>query len=131
MIVLDSNVWIGLFHESDTLHKRALAVFQDHKPPYCIPEYVLIEVSTILAQKAGMQIARTFVEMVFDNRDCTVLVADESFCRGVANAFVREEKAGLSFVDISLVVLAKRYEAITFDIQLARRIKKMRDTKTL
>lgn len=124
MIVLDSNVWIGLFHESDTLHTRAVELFEKQKPPFCIPEYVLIEVATILAQKAGMEVARTFVEMVFDNRDCMVLVTDESFCRTVATAFVGEEKPGLSFVDMSLVVLAKRYETITFDVHLARRLKK-------
>ncbi len=125
MIVLDSNMWIGLFHQSDTLHAKAMALFEEHKPPYCIPEYVLIEVATILAQKAGMEVARTFVEMVFDNRDCIVLVTDEPFCRSVANAFVREEKAGLSFVDMSLVVLAKKYATITFDSQLAGRLKKL------
>ena len=125
MIVLDSNVWIGLFHESDTLHERAVAVFEEHKPPYGIPEYVLIEVATILAQKAGMEVARTFAEMVFDNRDCIVLITDESFCRTVADTFVREEKAGLSFVDVGLVVLARRHHVITFDTHLARRLKKI------
>jgi predicted nucleic acid-binding protein len=122
MTVFDSNVWIALFHESDTLHSRAKKFFEEYQPPYGIPEYVLLEVATILAQKASIEHARQFIDVVFDNRDCVVWVTDEEFCRSVAHAFVSGKKAGLSFVDMSLVVLASKNTVITFDAQLARRI---------
>ena len=124
MIVFDSNVWIALFHESDTLHARAKGMFTEHAPPYGIPEYIVLEVVTILAQKAGMEHARIFVDLIFDNRDCAVLVTDEAFCHSVAVAFVKEEKAGLSFVDMSLVVIGAGHRVITFDTHLAHRLKK-------
>lgn len=122
MIIFDSNVWIALFHESDTLHDRAVKILHEQQPPFGIPEYVLLEVATILAKKAGMEYAKKFIEMIFDNRDCIILVTDESFCRSTAHAYINEGKATLSFVDISLVVLGRQHEVITFDSSLARRL---------
>ncbi|MBI4252569.1 PIN domain-containing protein [Candidatus Uhrbacteria bacterium] len=125
MTVFDSNVWIAAFHESDTLHCRAVEALREHKPPFGVPEYVLLEVATILAKKAGMVHAKRFVEMMFDNRDCTILITDELFCRSVARAYIKEGKAELSFVDMSLVVLAAHHQVITFDAHLARRLRKL------
>lgn len=123
MIIFDSNVWIAAFHESDTLHDRAVNIMNEQRQPFGVPEYVLIEVATILAKKAGMAHAKKFIEMIFDNRDCIVLITDESFCRSVANTYMKENKAELSFVDMSLLILGERHKVITFDTSLSKRLK--------
>ncbi|MDP2630696.1 MAG: PIN domain-containing protein [Candidatus Uhrbacteria bacterium] len=125
MTVFDSNVWIAAFHESDTLHHKAISAIKEHQPPFGVPEYVLLEVATILAKKGGMEHARTFIDMIFDNRDCAVLFSNESFCRSVARAYGKEAKAELSFVDMSLVVLGAQHKVVTFDAHLARRLRKV------
>ncbi|MBI4599763.1 PIN domain-containing protein [Candidatus Uhrbacteria bacterium] len=124
MTVFDSNVWIAAFHESDTLHRRAVEALKEYQPPFGVPEYVLLEVATILAKKAGMGHAKRFVEMIFDNRDCSILVTDELFCHSTARAYIKEDKAELSFVDMSLIVLAAHHQVVTFDTHLARRLKR-------
>ena len=51
--ILDSNVWIAFLHKGDSQHKKAQRIFARQKEPIVIPEYVIIEVSSVLLQKAS------------------------------------------------------------------------------
>lgn len=123
MIILDSNVWIAYFHEQDSQHTKAEKVFSQISTPIILPEYVILEVSTILVQHAGKKIANQFLELIKDNRDIILLLTEEAFFLKVIAAFQKENTKKLSFVDTALFVLSQKFAVITFDTALSRAIK--------
>jgi len=123
MTILDSNVWIAFLYIDDAQHEKAKKVFQLCKKPIVIPEYIVIEVSSVLSQKAGKRIANAFLEIITQSKDVDVLFSEDQFFIEVVNFFKKRKEHNLSFVDFSLLYLSKSYQIITFDKNLQRAIK--------
>lgn len=49
-IIFDTNVWIALFNENDAHHEKAKQLFLGSETIY-IPEYVILETTTVLQLK--------------------------------------------------------------------------------
>lgn len=124
MIVLDSNIWIAFLYKDDALHKEAEKIFGLSEKIIGVSEYVIIEVSTVLSQKAGKETANKFFEMVMRSKDIEVLFADDQFFIETGELFKKSKERGLSFVDYSLLYLSRLYQVVTFDKNLQRVIKK-------
>lgn len=124
MIIFDSNVWIAFLHKADTNHTRAEDIFQRQGRPIGIPEYVIIEVASVLSKKAGKELADKFLDMVLNSKDVEVLFSEDQFFLQVAEFFKKRKEKHLSFVDFSLLylVLETSYLVITFDKQLLKAI---------
>jgi len=125
MIILDSNVWIAFFHKSDSQHKKAEEILKTIDNLIMMPEYVIVEVSSVLNLRAGKKISNSFLENVLSNENIEILLSDEEFFSGVVESFIKSENKKLSLVDTSLLYLSKSYKVITFDKNLQRALKKL------
>lgn len=120
MIILDSNIWISFLYDPDSQHERARRLMGEIAKPIFIPEYIFGEVCTVLAQLGGKKLADTFIDGVTNNADVLILpFENEEFYRTI-KFFRSYEKRNLSFVDMSLVFLAKTFQVLTFDEDLEK-----------
>lgn len=123
MMILDSNVWIALYYEEDSQHKKALRL----APSFlriAIPEYIILETSTILLVKVGKEASEKFLDHVFDNREITILFSTREFFQETVKVFREKNDKKLSAIDASLLHLSAEHEVITFDKDLEKAIKK-------
>lgn len=124
MTILDSNVWIAFFYESDSQHKKAEQILKNLGAFIVVPEYVVVEVSSILRFNAGEKISNMFLDSIFDNENTGILPSDENFFNSVVENFKNYENRRLSFVDTALLCLSESYDVITFDKDLQKAIKR-------
>lgn len=124
MIIFDSNVWVAFFNKEDSQNKKALEIVIKEKDNIAITEYIILEVSSILALKAGKNIADKFLEFILNNNNIKVLLSSNDFFYNTVENFIKTESKKLSFVDISLLYLSNTCQIITFDKDLAKIIKK-------
>lgn len=121
-IILDSSVWIALFHKEDSQHEKAKKLLEGNSTSVVVPEYVLLEVVTVLRNLKRHKEAERFMEEVLE--DSGTFLPAGTLAYEVARVLPREAKT-LSFVDVALTLLSqKKYEVLTFDSVLARAIKK-------
>lgn len=123
MTILDSNVWIAFLHKDDTQHKKAENVFRVCEKPIVVPEYVVIEVSSVLSQKAGKKIADAFLVIITQSEDIEILFSEDQFFSEVIAFFQQRNEKHLSFIDFVLLYLSSSYFIITFDKKLQKAIK--------
>ncbi|MBI2098620.1 MAG: type II toxin-antitoxin system VapC family toxin [Candidatus Wildermuthbacteria bacterium] len=123
MIVLDSNVWIALFDKDDSLHGRAQRAIGGLKERVALPEYVILEVTTVLAQKAGKSFADSFLQKVYANRDIQIIVSSGQFLDELVSFYLSSSTKNLSFVDYALLFLSRRMKILTFDKNLEKALK--------
>lgn len=124
MTVFDSNVWIAIFHDEDTLGTRARAIAKEAGTDILLPEYVLIEVCSVLKRLKHKEVADQFLDEVQDNQDVVFLPASLEFLTETIRVFRAGLQDDLSFIDVSLLVLSKMHTVITFDKKLASAISK-------
>lgn len=123
MIILDSNVWVAYLNKNDSQHKKAEEIFSHLTAGLAVPEYVILEVCSVLTLKANKSIADKFLEFITDNQDIEILFSNHVFFTGVIVCFKNTSQQKLSFTDIALVYLSKTHKVITFDKQLEKAIK--------
>ena len=123
MTVLDSNVWIALFDKDDSLHARAQRMVSELKDSIALPEYVILEVTTVLSQKAGKSFADSFLQKVCANRDIQIIASSKQFLDEVIELYLFQSRGGLSFVDYALLFLSRRMKILTFDNDLKKTFK--------
>ena len=124
-IILDSSVWIARLHTDDSQHDKALSIFKGIFNEIYVPEYVLLEVTTLLKQKGCLDLAKNFItEVTILNK--SIFIPSYQYFTETQSAFLNTEKNNkLSFIDTSLLVLSKEYTIITFDKQLQKEIQKL------
>ena len=121
-IILDSSVWVAFLHDTDSQHKEALEVFERIGHTITVPEYVVIEVATILKRRKKLDEAKRFVHRVLNENPQSFLPADSLIYETAA--LFRERTDQLSFTDTTLLVLARSYRVITFDRDLQKAIER-------
>jgi predicted nucleic acid-binding protein len=119
-IILDSCVWIAFFHKEDSQHEKAQELISITANEIIIPEYVVLEVSTVLQNKKLKQMADNFLSLIFDQNSTFTFLPSQNFLE-TKDVFQNQEK-NLAFVDCSLVALSKDYQILTFDTALERYI---------
>lgn len=122
MIVLDSSIWVAFILEDDSQHAKAVSLFPELNDEIIIPEYVMLEVCSVLIVQAGKHLADRFLEISQHNENSSCLCSNENFFNQVIEFFQAHKHTGLSFVDVSLLYLAKQYTVLTFDKQLEKAI---------
>ena len=122
--LIDSSVWVGLFLDFDTQHRKAERAIQRVSGTIYAPYCVITEVTTVLAYKHSKQLADNFIAYILDNKDIRIINDDVSDEMDFYTA--RSEK--ISFTDVALIFLSGTLNAdlITFDTQLARIAKRER-----
>lgn len=120
MTILDSSVWIALLHADDNQHHRAKALLTHLPVPIGVPEYVILEVCSVLARK-HKDIADQFLERI-DGQDTMILYSDRSFFFETVIEFRSHAGNDLLFTDIALLVLSQEHTVLTFDQKLQKAI---------
>ncbi len=119
MIILDSNVWIAFLNTDDSQHKKAIKVFGEiNGKKVIMPEYIFLEICTILRLRTNKEVTDSFVRYILSNRDVDVLLSDKNLFGETIRLFLENKK--ISFIDTSLVALANTYKVISFDKQLVK-----------
>lgn len=124
-IILDTNVWIALFKQDDTQHTKAETIFRsfDTHTRLLIPEYILLEVSSILLFKIGKRIVGDFIASFLRTSRVSLLYSSQKLCDTTLILFYEQAEKKLSFVDCALLSLSQTYRVITFDEKLQTKIK--------
>ena len=126
MTILDSNIWIGYLDADDSLHARAAVVCANAERPFIIPEYILVEVVTLITYKRGKQAADNFIKSIDDNKAIELLPSDPEFLKELLKFFCESVTSKLSLTDAALLYLSQTHTVLTFDKQLARAIAKLK-----
>lgn len=124
MTILDSNVWIAFFHENDSQHEKAEKIIKGLGTLIVVPEYVVVEVSSILLFNADKKTSDIFLDNMSDNKNIEILLSNESFFNNVIEKFRNSENKKLSFIDTALLCLSESYDIITFDKDLKKAIER-------
>lgn len=121
MYIVDSSVWVALFLDFDSLHKKAAEIFSDINDKIYLPYCVISETATVLTYKHSKNQADNFLEFISSNSDIVLINNDAineiDYYKGI------DKK--ISFTDSSLIYLSKKYDLllITFDKQIISLIK--------
>ena len=120
--LLDSSVWVALFLDFDTQHKKAEQLFSKLKGKIYLPYCVLNEVATVLAYKHSKKQADRFLDFLDKNPSINLLQDNTP----EETMFYRTLQARLSFTDAALLLFSKttKAELLTFDKQLQRLVKR-------
>lgn len=124
--LVDSSVWVALFLEFDTQHRKATQAIEELSNTIYLPYCVIVEVATVLVYKHSKHLADNFIAYARDNRDITIIDND---ARDEMDFYITISH-GLSFVDISLIFLSGKLGAtlVTYDKELERVAKKIFST---
>ena len=117
-VVLDTCVWVAFLCDVDSQHSKACKLVETLRAEILVPEYVLLEVATVLRQKKYNAEACAFIEKVVD--DPAVFLPAQNSVYGAARLFCAEKRSTLSFVDVALLDMSAVYEVVTFDKTLAK-----------
>jgi predicted nucleic acid-binding protein len=124
MIVVDSSVWVALFNAKDKHHERAnkeLSEVIKSNEKIIVSDFVVLEVTTVLLERVGRAASARFLDFVFKDRHASLAFTGNEIFYLVVKAFPKIRRK-LSFVDISLILLAKgiRARLMTYDKELGR-----------
>ena len=122
MYIVDSSVWIALFLDDDTNHKRAVSVLQSiDDATIKLPYGVILETATVLARKQSKKHADKFIEYIRANPQ---IETSTPFLSEDISTFLAESDR-LSFVDALLknISLREGLTLISFDKQLLASLK--------
>lgn len=120
LFLVDSSVLIASFRESEHDHKKAVQ-FLKTLEKFIITDYVLLEVATVLQIRESLSIATKAITLLTQNAHVTVSrLTDEELVE--TTAFFLTQKQKISFVDASLIVVAKNRQLTlaTLDKNLAK-----------
>lgn len=120
-VIFDTNVWIGLLDEDDSLHRQAKSMLNTIKAKIIVPYCVAMEVANILVARVSKEEANQFLFHIINNQD--IELVDNDFVKDIV--FFGSFDKKMSFTDYSLISLArdKGYELITFDKSMKKFMK--------
>ncbi len=125
MVIVDSNIWIAFFNLEDSTHKKSfeiLSKYDKSRNKVAVTDMIVAEVCTVLKNKKKFSEAVKFLNFI-DNHD-VFIVKSKSYFKGTTEEFRHSGSNRLSFVDLSLLELAKTgYKIETLDLALKRKLK--------
>lgn len=123
-VIFDTNVWLGILIQKDSLHKKSIQLAHEYASwTKIVPEYIILETLTLLSRYTTTSEVRSTLQFFLESDTVEILPAVHSFDKTIHLIQTMNEKH-LSFVDISLLALSRDYEIKTFDKKLAAAIKK-------
>ena len=119
--IFDSNIWIASYVPEDSTHDLAKSILAKHKGQFYLTENIISEVITVLKRLKELEGAKEFVRAVLHVPDFVVIPTHLYFNETI-NYFLKSNDEKLSFTDMSLVVLSKKYKVVTLDKALSEMI---------
>lgn len=126
MIVLDSSFLVAYHNERDVHHAAAARTMgrflEGEWGEALLPEYVFLEVMTVLAARLGLDNAIAVGESLLDAREVEFVPCSEAFLDAF-EVFRAQADGQLSFTDAAIVAIARRSDTqhvATFDADFHR-----------
>lgn len=118
MHLVDSSVIVAFFRTSEENHNEAAKLLSSLEA-FSVNDYILSEVATVLRIKESLPILRKAVDLLRSTEGISLLRLTDKELHQAIDFFLSSKKK-LSFVDASLVVLAKSrgLKLLTFDKDL-------------
>jgi len=121
MIVLDSSFLVAYHNRRDVHHGAAAATMEKlvagEWGPALLPEYVFLEVVTVLLARRGLDVAVRVGTILLQARDVEFVPSSDMF-PDVMETFRGQRQGRLSFADAAIVTVAHKRAArfvATFD----------------
>lgn len=121
MIILDSSFLVAYHNRRDTHHAAAAQVMDRLLDgawgESLLPEYVFLEVVTVLAARLGLDAAVGVGETLLNARELEFVPCSELFLE-TFDLFRRQSSGALSFADAAILAIARSRQAThvaTFD----------------
>lgn len=123
-VIFDTNIWIGLLVDADSLHRKSVAIAKENESVIkIVPEYILLEILTLLKKYTTTKEVQDSLDFFLHSDTVEILPAVHSYDKTISLFQTLNDKH-LSFVDLSLLALSRDYDVKTFDKKLAGAIKK-------
>lgn len=114
MVVLDSSFLIAFHNQRDAHHETAregMKAFLDGRwGDGLLPEYVFLEVTTVLAMRRDLETAVRVGELLLDARELELVPCSDIFLDAF-QTFRTQASGELSFVDAAILNLARSRRA--------------------
>ncbi len=121
MVVLDSSFLIAFHNERDAHHEKArqgmTTFLEGHWGEGLLPEYVFLEVTTVLAMRRNLETAVRVGELLMNARELEFIPCSAVFLDSF-QTFKAQPSSDLSFVDAAILTIARKRGAeyvATFD----------------
>lgn len=121
MIVLDSSFLVAYHNQRDVHHGKAAAIMEKliagEWGPALLPEYVFLEVVTVLLARRGLDVAVRVATTLLQAREVEFVPSSDMF-PDVMETFRGQRQGRLSFADAAVVTVAHKRAArfvATFD----------------
>jgi len=119
-LLLDANVLVSLYNRRDSLHRKAVTLFQSLaklKVQLVVSNYILLETYTIIAQRSGKRQALEFGIFVRTKKPFLIKHISENLDEETWEIFTKIKDKNISFVDSSIIAIALQedLELATFD----------------
>ena len=120
-VFVDSNYFVALFNENDTLYERARNIarqIEKEQRHLCISNLVFLEIVTVLSQRRGRTVGIEVGEYLRANPHITLVHADEFIHEKSWYIFQNTPQKNISFVDCGIIAVMKEEnlkELLTFD----------------
>jgi len=113
-VFIDANIFVALYNKSDSLHNRATelwTVLRGAHAKLVTSDMVLSEALTVLRLRAGQKHAVIFGKIVFSkSHSLKIVYMNENSMKRSYRLFQKVTKKDISFVDCSVLTLAKMYK---------------------
>lgn len=123
MKIFDTNIWVASYVPTDSTHHAATEILKSHDDIFYLTEGIVAEIITVLKNHKHIASAKLFIRMIH-NTDDFQIIHSLDYYQNTIDYFLNSNDTKLSFVDMSLVVLSKKYKIETFDKSLAAEISK-------
>lgn len=119
MVILDTSFLFALFVEQDTAHQKALHLAKSLNQESAFCSFLVFqELMTLMMSKlSAVSASKIGADILAQDSGIQILKIDQEYFEETVDLFESLAPHKLSFVDVSLLILAKNLEAkvLTFD----------------
>lgn len=125
-VLVDSNVWVGLYNDQDSLHQRAQSAFQQlqsNDTQVIVTNFIIQEVFNIISLRSSQDKALAFYHLITHHHLIdSVNIEDKIIACTIRMVMKRNWGKPLGLVDYSILWLSQEFdcEVISFDEQLMK-----------
>lgn len=112
-IIIDSDAFIGMMHETDALHARVIATYQhlkERQVQFATTSAVVAETATLLSHRRGQTAARKFLNDFIDSGQVPVIFITEALYQQGLTLFKEQTKNRTSFTDCVNAAVCQQLE---------------------
>ena len=129
-MIVDTSFLYAFYNEEDPFHKEAMKILKESiskRVVFILPEYVLGETATLLLYRRNLDESIKFIDAMKSTEFVEIFNFSPKDLDGIIEIY-KKQKHQLSFVDTSVVYLAKIFDSkvATFDRNIVKEVKRFK-----